>query len=83
MRRCRGAAVIAVYHRAEKSSGSIFAMIHHFPCIFTIGAVVLDKTLVMSYGAADQNIDIAKVSLAELVSYVRRFDAQGNRTDAS
>ena len=48
------------------------------PCIFTTGAVVVDDTLIMGYGAADQKIGIAKTNLTELVEYVRRFDSQGN-----
>lgn len=48
------------------------------PCIFTTGAVVVDDTLIMGYGAADQKIGIAKTSLSELVEYVRRFDSKGN-----
>ncbi len=48
------------------------------PCIFTTGAVICDGTLIMGYGAADQKIGIAKVSMQELVDYVRCFDATGN-----
>lgn len=49
------------------------------PCIFTTGAVVVDGNLVMGYGAADQKIGIAKVSLAELINYVSEFDENGKR----
>ncbi len=34
--------------------------------------------LIMSYGAADQKIGIARVNLNELEDFVRRFDSQGN-----
>ena len=51
------------------------------PCIFTTGAVIIGDELIMGYGAADQKIGIAKVSLSELVDYVRGFDANGNLTD--
>lgn len=49
------------------------------PCLFTTGAVLLDGTLIMGYGAADQKVGIAKVNFAELVAYVRQFDAQGQK----
>ena len=51
------------------------------PCIFTTGAVIIGDELIMGYGAADQKIGIAKVSLSELVDYVRGFDANSNLTD--
>ncbi len=49
------------------------------PCIFTTGAVVIEDTLIMGYGAADQKVGIAKVSMSELVDYVRTFDEKGQR----
>ncbi|WP_035778831.1 hypothetical protein [Butyrivibrio sp. MC2013] len=51
------------------------------PCIFTTGAVIKGGELIMGYGAADQKIGIARTDLAELVSYVRLFDADGNKTN--
>lgn len=51
------------------------------PCIFTTGAVVVDDTLIMGYGAADQKIGIAKVSLSVLVEYVKLFDAEGVKSN--
>lgn len=50
------------------------------PCIFTTGAVLLDDTLIMGYGAADQKIGIAKTRFSKLLDYIRCFDAQGNPT---
>ena len=47
------------------------------PCIFTTGAVVVDDTLIMGYGAADQKIGIAKVCLSELIAYIECFDENG------
>ncbi|WP_310603313.1 hypothetical protein [Anaerosporobacter sp.] len=47
------------------------------PCIFTTGGVVKDGVLIMSYGAADQKIGIAKVNFAELIHYIRCFDRNG------
>ena len=47
------------------------------PCIFTTGAVVVDDTLIMGYGAADQKIGVAKVSLSELIAYIECFDEKG------
>lgn len=47
------------------------------PCIFTTGGIVGGGELIMSYGAADQKIGIARVNLEELVCYVRQFDPEG------
>ncbi len=49
------------------------------PCIFTTGGVIVDDTLIMGYGAADQKIGIAKVCLSELVKYVETFDENGKQ----
>lgn len=49
------------------------------PCLFTTGGIVIGDTLIMSYGAADQKAGISWVGLEELVSYIRQFDADGNR----
>lgn len=49
------------------------------PCLFTTAGILLDDTLVMSYGAADQRAGIAWANLQEVVAYVRQFDAEGNR----
>lgn len=48
------------------------------PCIFSTGGVVLDDTLIISYGAADQKIGITYVSFSELVNYIRTYDKLGN-----
>jgi predicted GH43/DUF377 family glycosyl hydrolase len=48
------------------------------PCLFSCGGVVVDDTLIISYGAADELAGIAKVNLNELTEYIRRFDATGN-----
>ncbi len=47
------------------------------PCIFTTGGIVLGDELIMSYGAADQKIGIAKTNFKELVAYIRSFDEIG------
>jgi len=47
------------------------------PCIFTTGGIVFNDTLIISYGAADQKVGIAYVSMSELVQYVRAFDEMG------
>jgi beta-1,2-mannobiose phosphorylase / 1,2-beta-oligomannan phosphorylase len=49
------------------------------PCLFTCAGIVINGILLMSYGAADEKIGIAKVSLDELVNYIRLFDNQGNK----
>ncbi|TLS51810.1 hypothetical protein FE782_12925 [Paenibacillus antri] len=52
------------------------------PCLFTTGGIVVGEELIMSYGAADQKVGISWVNFAELVRYVRTFDACGNRREA-
>ena len=47
------------------------------PCLFTTGGIVVGDDLIMSYGAADQRVGISWVNFAELVEYVKRFDANG------
>ncbi len=49
------------------------------PCIFATGGIIVDDTLVISYGAADQKVGISWVNFKEVVDYVRLFDKQGNR----
>jgi beta-1,2-mannobiose phosphorylase / 1,2-beta-oligomannan phosphorylase len=48
-----------------------------FPCIFITGGIVKDDELIMSYGAADQNIGMAWAYFDEVVDYVRTFDENG------
>lgn len=48
------------------------------PCIFSTGGIVSNDTLIISYGAADQKVGIAYVSMSELVSYIKTFDDLGN-----
>ncbi len=43
------------------------------PCIFTTGGIVVREELLMSYGAADQKIGLARVNIKDLVEYIRRF----------
>ncbi len=47
------------------------------PCLFTTAGVVIDGTLIMGYGAADQYIGTATVKLSELTEHVRKFNAEG------
>ncbi len=47
------------------------------PCIFSCGGAVINNTLIISYGAADELGGIAKVNLNELVAHIRKFDAIG------
>lgn len=49
------------------------------PCLFSTGGIIIDGTLIISYGAADQKVGISWVNFDELVAYVRNFDAKGNR----
>jgi predicted GH43/DUF377 family glycosyl hydrolase len=47
------------------------------PCLFTTAGVVIDGTLIMGYGAADQYIGTARVKLSELTDHVRKFNEEG------
>ena len=50
------------------------------PCLFTCAGIVINGELIMSYGAADEKIGIARVNFDELVNYIRLFDNQGIKT---
>jgi predicted GH43/DUF377 family glycosyl hydrolase len=52
------------------------------PCLFTTGGIVVGDDLIMSYGAADKRAGIAWVNFAELVEYVKQFDAEGRKAKA-
>ncbi len=49
------------------------------PCIFTTGGIVMNGELIMSYGAADQKIGMARADFQEIVNYVSLFDENGRR----
>ena len=49
------------------------------PCLFSTGGVVIEDTLIISYGAADQKIGISWVNLHDLIAYIKSFDARGHR----
>ncbi len=49
------------------------------PCIFTTGGIVVDDTLIISYGAADQKAGISWVNFRDAVEYVRLFDRVGKK----
>lgn len=49
------------------------------PCVFTCGAIRCGADLLMSYGAADTVCGIARVNFADLIAFVRSFDAAGRR----
>jgi len=49
------------------------------PCLFSCGGVVVNGTLIISYGASDERVGIAWVDLEELVAFVKQFDALGRR----
>jgi|GEM_PF-483193 len=52
------------------------------PCVFSCSGLVRNSELIMGYGAADEKIGIARTDLAQLVAYVRQFDADGKHIDA-
>lgn len=49
------------------------------PCLFTCAGVVMGDELIMTYGAADTRVGVARVEFEKLVAHVRRFDARGHR----
>jgi len=49
------------------------------PCLFSCGGIVMNDTLIISYGAADEMGGIAKVNLASLVEHVKQYDALGKK----
>ncbi len=50
------------------------------PCVFTCSGLVLDNgELIMGYGASDQRIGTASINFNKLISYVKQFDAFGNK----
>jgi predicted GH43/DUF377 family glycosyl hydrolase len=51
------------------------------PCLFTTGGIVVGDDLIMSYGAADQKAGISWVNFAELVEYIKQFDAEGRKME--
>ncbi|MDQ8739165.1 hypothetical protein [Paenibacillus sp. LHD-38] len=51
------------------------------PCLFTTGGIVIGDDLIMSYGAADQKAGISWVNFAELVEYIKQFDAEGRKVE--
>ncbi|MGD0879419.1 MAG: hypothetical protein ABSA01_14910 [Anaerolineales bacterium] len=50
------------------------------PCLFTCAGIVMNGELIMSYGAADEKVGIARVNFEELLDYIRLFDSKGNMT---
>lgn len=49
------------------------------PCIFITGLIRLGGELLASYGAADERVGVARLDLAGLVDFVRRFKADGTK----
>jgi predicted GH43/DUF377 family glycosyl hydrolase len=56
-------------------------MPHKFktPCVFATGLIRLGDDLLISYGAADERVGVARMRYRELVDFVRTFDAQGSK----
>ncbi len=50
------------------------------PCLFTTGGIVMGEDLIMSYGAADQKIGMARVNFHDLLAYIRKYDKNGRLT---
>jgi predicted GH43/DUF377 family glycosyl hydrolase len=51
------------------------------PCLFTTGGIIVGSELIMSYGAADKKVGIARVPYEELIDYIRTFDENGKKID--
>lgn len=51
------------------------------PVIFITGMILVDQgqTLLVSYGAADEKVGVARLDLKALLNLVRRYDAQGQK----
>jgi predicted GH43/DUF377 family glycosyl hydrolase len=49
------------------------------PCVFSCSGVVVDETLVIGYGAADERVGIAWVKLKKLIAMVKKYDAKGRK----
>lgn len=49
------------------------------PCVFITGVIRMADELLVSYGAADQRVGIARIDLPALLDHVRRFDAEGSK----
>jgi predicted GH43/DUF377 family glycosyl hydrolase len=47
------------------------------PCVFITGLIRLGDILMISYGASDEKVGVAKIDLPALVDYVRKFDDEG------
>ena len=51
------------------------------PCLFSTSGIVINDTLMVSYGAADERIGIAWMNFHELISYIRSFDHGSKRIE--
>ena len=49
------------------------------PCVFTTAIIEDGDDYVMSYGAADEVVGVARVNKADLLALVRQYDANGER----
>lgn len=49
------------------------------PCVFISGMIRLADELLVSYGAADERVGVARIQYQPLFEFVRTFDAQGKR----
>lgn len=49
------------------------------PCVFATGLIAYGGRLIMSYGAADQNVGILHVDTENLLQTVRQYDAFGKK----
>jgi predicted GH43/DUF377 family glycosyl hydrolase len=50
------------------------------PCIFTCGGVLTDPDqLIMTYGAADEMIGVARTNITSLIQHIKSFDQSGKQ----
>lgn len=48
------------------------------PALFSCGAIVVDDKLIISYGASDEKVGIAKCDLRRLIEHTRKFTPDGD-----
>ncbi len=49
------------------------------PCVFVTGLIKVGDDLLISYGAADERVGVARMRYQALIDFVRTFDAQGQK----
>ncbi|HHH76549.1 MAG TPA: hypothetical protein ENL03_05950 [Phycisphaerae bacterium] len=66
-----------LYAKQEWELGGLLAA----PCIFTCGAIRVGDELLMSYGVADTYVGVARTNFADLLTLIRKYDAEGKAVE--